>query len=181
MNKIKKPSKYKKKLLLIDLLIFILFTVVDQGLKYYVTIVLSPGESYVLQDEFLEICYTRNYGAAFGMLEGQQVFLSLITIIFFGVLCYILLKMPEKKKYNLLHISLAFLSAGALSNMIDRLYYGYVIDCFRIIKFQFPMFNLADIYISGATILLVLLFLFVYRDKDFSFLNFKQQKYRILK
>ena len=73
------------------------------------------------------------------------------------------------------------LTAGAIGNFIDRLTRGYVVDFFYFSLIDFPIFNVADIYVVVATIGLFILFLFVYKEKDLEFLNFKQNRYREMK
>lgn len=74
------------------------------------------------------------------------------------------------KKYVPVNIAATLLAAGALGNFIDRCMYGYVRDFiyFRII--DFPVFNIADIYVTAATVLFIIVFLFVYKDGDFAYL-----------
>lgn len=91
--------------------------------------------------------YTKNYGAAFGILQHQQIFLIVISII---VIITILLI-----KKNL--ISLSFILGGTIGNLIDRLHYGYVID-FIDLKI-WPSFNLADASITIGVILLIIHFI----------------------
>jgi signal peptidase II len=89
--------------------------------------------------------------------------------------------MPNEKKFNALHIWLAFVLSGTAGNMIDRIIYGNVIDMIYISKIDFPVFNLSDIFISLGTIFTIMIALFRLKEKDFEFLNFKQNKYREIK
>ena len=74
------------------------------------------------------------------------------------------------------------LFAGAIGNMIDRLLYDYVVDFIYFVIIHFPIFNVADIYVTISTFTMVILFLFFYKENDFSFLSFRQQqKYREMK
>jgi signal peptidase II len=64
--------------------------------------------------------------------------------------------------------------AGAIGNMIDRAFRGYVIDFIYVECINFPVFNVADCYITIATAVLFILFLFVYKQEDdFDFLKIK--------
>ena len=76
---------------------------------------------------------------------------------------------------------MVFLAAGAAGNFIDRLLRGYVVDFFYFSLIDFPIFNVADIYVTVATACLVILLLFVYKEEDLSFLSFNQKKYREIK
>ena len=68
--------------------------------------------------------------------------------------------------------------AGGIGNMIDRFRFDYVVDFISFVLINFPVFNVADCYIVTSVIILFILFLFVYKEKDLEFLNFKQNKYR---
>ena len=65
--------------------------------------------------------------------------------------------------------------------MIDRLKYDYVVDFIYFVLINFPIFNVADIYVTVATFILIIQILFIYDDNDFYFLSFKQKKFRELK
>jgi signal peptidase II len=67
---------------------------------------------------------------------------------------------------------MVFIAAGAVGNMIDRVFLGYVRDFLYFSLIDFPIFNVADIYVTCATILLILLLLFYYKEEDdFAFLS----------
>ena len=89
--------------------------------------------------------------------------------------------MPNDKKYNMFHIALAMMMSGALSNLADRLMHGFVIDFIYFKAIQFPIFNLADVFVTIAAIILLFLFFFIYKEDDLNFLNMKQKKYREIK
>ena len=75
-----------------------------------------------------------------------------------------------------MHIVLALVASGAAGNMIDRIHNDYVIDFIYFVIINFPIFNVADIYVTVATFIFAVLLLFYYKDNDFEFLSFKQQK-----
>ena len=79
------------------------------------------------------------------------------------------------------HVSLSLIAAGAIGNMIDRIRFDYVVDFIYFVLINFPIFNVADIYVSVSTVVLVILLLFVYQENDLSFIGFKQKRYRELK
>ena len=89
--------------------------------------------------------------------------------------------MPDDKKYKVLHALLSMIAAGAIGNMIDRMRLDYVVDFIYFVLINFPIFNVADIYVSLSTVALVILLLFYYKESDLSFISFKQKKYRELK
>lgn len=120
-----------------------------------------------------ELQYLENRGAAFGILQDHQILFLVITIIAAIILTYIYGKLPEDKKYIPLRISYVLLMAGAFGNMIDRMIRGYVVDFFYFKWIDFPIFNVADIYVTVTMIILIILILFYYKEEDLEFLGRK--------
>ena len=115
------------------------------------------------------------------MLQNQKVFILFVGIVFLAVLLFFLFKLPEQKKFRIVHVLLAVIVAGGIGNMIDRFRLDYVVDFISFVLINYPIINVADIYVVVATIGLFILFLFVYKEKDLEFLNFKQNRYREMK
>lgn len=174
-------SKQKKILLTIDLIGIILLIAVDQLTKHLAVQQLKDKPAYIILDGILELNYLENKGAAFGMLQNQKVFFIFVAIVILSVIAYVLFKIPDHKKYRALHILLSLIAAGAIGNMIDRIRLDYVVDFIYIVLINFPIFNVADIYVTFATAILVLMLLFVYKEQDLNFISFKQKKYREVK
>lgn len=159
----------------------ILLILLDQYTKYLAVIHLKDQPAFNIINGVLELNYLENKGAAFGMLQNQKIFFIFVAVIILGVIAYILYKTPDGKKYNIMHILLTMIAAGAIGNMIDRIRLDYVVDFIYFVLINFPIFNLADIYVSIATVILILVLLFYYKEKDLEFISFKQKKYRELK
>ncbi len=159
-----------------DLVLVALLVALDRFSKFLAVKSLKEKPAIPIIRGVLELNYLENRGAAFGMLQGQKVFLILIACLIMCIITYVLLKLPEEKKYTVLHILLVMLFAGAIGNMIDRLFYDYVVDFIYFVVIHFPIFNVADIYVTVSTFVMVILFLFFYKENDFSFLSFRQQK-----
>lgn len=176
-----KEKKSRIIMLLIDVLIAAILLVFDQFTKHLAVVHLKGQAPYVLIDGVLELQYLENRGSAFGMLQNQKVFILFVGIVFLAVLLFFLLKLPEQKKFRIVHILLAVIIAGGIGNMIDRFRLDYVVDFISFVLINYPIFNVADIYVVVATIGLFILFLFVYKEKDLEFLNFKQNRYREMK
>ena len=113
-----------------------------------------------------ELNFLVNRGAAFGILQNHQIFFAVITCIVLCVLVYVYVRIPCVHKYAPFHILLVLLAAGAAGNFLDRVRLGYVIDFFYFKLIDFPIFNVADCYVVVSVILLAVLILFVYKDKD---------------
>ena len=111
----------------------------------------------ILVNGVLELLYVQNTGAAFILIAVAAVLLISVFLI----------RLPKTKRYQPLHILLTFISAGAVGNLIDRIQLGYVRDFIYFSIIDFPVFNVADIYVTVSTALLVILVLFYYREEDF--------------
>ena len=120
----------------------------------------------ILIPQILELHYLENVGVAFGALKNRQwipiLFALLITVIF-SCLYY---KISKEKGFFLLKISVIGIIAGAVGNMIDRIWHGYVIDFIYAVFIDFPVFNIADCYIVISIIILAILMLFVYSEEE---------------
>ena len=123
----------------------------------------------------LELDYLENTGSAFGMFQGQRWPLLIVGVIFMAVIFLFLLRLPEGKKFDITHVLLSFIIAGGVGNMIDRFALGYVVDFFSFVLINYPIFNVADIYVVCATIGLFIMFLFIFKEEDLNFLSFKKK------
>ena len=171
----------KKLFLFLDLLMIVGLITLDQYTKYLAVIHLKDKPAYNILSGVLDLNYLENQGAAFGMLPNQKVFFIFVAIVILSVVGYVLYKMPDKKKYTKLHFLFSLIVAGAIGNMIDRIRYDYVVDFIYFVRLNFPIFNVADIYVSISAIVLIILLLFVYKEKDLYFISFKQKRYREFK
>ncbi len=172
-------SRLKKILVLAaDFLSMILLIALDQYTKYLAVINLKDRPAISLIDGVFELKYLENRGAAFGMLQNQKVFFVFVACIILVAICYVLFRMPDKKKYCWLHILLVLIASGAVGNMIDRIRLEYVVDFFYIVLINFPIFNVADIYVSVACVLLAWFILFYYSEQDFNFLSIRENRVR---
>lgn len=144
----------------------------DQWTKYMVVNRLKGNSPYIIWDGVFEFYYSENRGAAFGMMQGKQGFFFLVAAIVIAVVIYLLIKMPSDRKYLPFAGCLFLLVSGAVGNMIDRLSQGYVVDFLYFKLIDFPIFNIADCYVVVSTILLMILFFFLYSEEDLEFLSF---------
>ncbi|MBR5579013.1 MAG: signal peptidase II [Lachnospiraceae bacterium] len=169
-------SRKKGLFITADIVAALIFILLDQFTKHLAVIHLKDRPSLILWPKVFELRYLENRGAAFGMLQGQKLFFLTITCIVVIGIIYILCKIPENKKYNILHILLVLVFSGAIGNMIDRIRLSYVVDFFYFVLIDFPIFNMADIYVSVACVLLAILMIFVYKDEDLEFISMKSLK-----
>ena len=148
------------------ILSFIILIVFDQWTKYLAVEHLMNKEPFIIIDGVFQLRYLENRGAAFGMMQGQQTFFLITGIIAVIVLAYVYFKMPWEKRFLPLRAVAMFIAGGAVGNMIDRVALGYVVDFFYFELIDFPIFNVADIYVTCATIVLALLILFYYKEEE---------------
>lgn len=167
-------------LLVTDFMLFAILVIADQLTKHLAVVRLKNQAAYNLINGILEFNYLENRGAAFGVLQNQKYFFVFVALIFIGVIVFVLIKVPTQKKYYSLNILLVMIASGAVGNMIDRVRYDYVVDFIYLVCIQFPIFNMADIYVTTATVILVFQILFVYKTNDFNFLSFNPKKFREL-
>jgi signal peptidase II len=177
----KRIGMNKKLLLIVDALVLIILVVADQWTKYLAVLNLKGNDSMVLIDGIFELYYLENRGAAFGVLQNQKIFFIMIAIIILAMIVYVLYKMPYHKIYIKLHVALVFIAGGAIGNLIDRLRLNYVVDFFYFKIINFPVFNVADIYVTCAAAALVIMLMFVYNESDLEFLSFRTKKFRDVK
>lgn len=119
----------------------------------------------IIKDIF-ELAYVENRGAAFGMLQNKQTFFIITTVLVVAGILWIYHTMPMEKKFIPARITLVFIVAGAIGNFIDRVSQGFVVDFLYFKLIDFPVFNVADIYVTCAVVVLAILVLFYYKDED---------------
>lgn len=131
---------------------------VDQAAKYAVRVHMSPpGTSVPVLGDLLRLTYTRNTGAAFGMLPGGRVAFIIVSVVAVLVIAgYLVRRRPE---HAWLIVALGLVAGGAIGNLIDRAAFGWVTDFIQI-PFDFPIFNVADSSVVVGVAMLVWWLLF---------------------
>lgn len=165
-------NKKKALRIIIDILAILLLIFLDQFTKYLAVVKLKFNPPYVLIDGVLELNYLENRGAAFGMLQDKRTLFIFMTVIMLTVVFYVLLKLPEGKKFLWWQVFLCLICAGGIGNMIDRIRFDYVVDFIYFVLIDFPVFNLADILITIGTILFFIVILFLTKEEELQFLRF---------
>ena len=138
----------------------------DQFTKMLADTYLKNRAGIPLIEGVFELAYVENRGAAFGMLQNQRIFFLVLTVVALVALVYLYSKIPAEKKFYPLSVTVIFLIAGAVGNMIDRTLNGYVIDFLYFKLIDFPVFNVADIYVTVSCFVLIFLLLFFYKEED---------------
>jgi len=136
----------------------------DQFTKYLTVMNIALYEDVPFIPGLLQLTYVQNTGAAFSSFQGQQWLFAVIFVIFTVLIVY------ERIRNTMGFTKLewwciAAIYGGGLGNMIDRIRMGYVVDMIETTFIEFPVFNVADCFITcGCILLIVHLFLF---HKDF--------------
>ena len=139
-----------------EILIVVIVLIIDLLTKTIIqTNINLHREIYIIKD-FFYITYTKNIGAGWSILEGQQLLLSLVAVI--AIIGMLVWMVKNKNESMYLRLPVSLMIAGALGTLIDRLYFGYVRDFigFIIFGYHFPIFNVADMALTiGVGILFV--------------------------
>lgn len=140
---------------LIWLIVTVVVFLLDIISKFTIHHTLAYGESVKLFD-FFAITYARNTGAAFSILEGQRWLLAIVAIVISLFIIYMLYKNGRDKKLE--NFSLSLILGGALGNLFDRLYHGFVVDFldFDLGFWRYPTFNIADCAICIGIFMFIL-------------------------
>lgn len=181
-------EKKSKKTLLFSGLSMVILILLDQFTKYLAVLFLKDKPAIPIIKDIFELKYLENTSAAFGMdpisllhnifqfeaftanpelyLNVRMGFFYVLTIAMIGVFVWVFLKIPNKKRFVFIDWILIFISAGAIGNLIDRMTQQYVVDFLYFKLIDFPIFNVADIYVTCAGIVFFILGIFYYKDED---------------
>ena len=142
-------------LYILYLLTIVVFVSADQFSKFLVIKNMTENVHIELIKNFFNLTYVKNFGAGFSILQNQKIFLSVVTIIAIIVVGYLLVKSKNNEALN--RICYLLIIGGAIGNLIDRLTLGYVVDFldFYIFGYDFPVFNLADCFLTIGCMLLI--------------------------
>ena len=138
----------------------------DQFTKQIVVQQLKGQSAYVLIRNVFQLEYLENRGAAFGLFQNQRIFFYISVLVISLVVIWFYGKVPMEKKYLPLRICAVLILSGAFGNCIDRIRLNYVVDFFYFKLINFPIFNVADIYVTVAAFLLIVLVLFYYKEEE---------------
>ena len=141
----------KKKYYIVLILMLCAF---DQVSKLLVVKYLSNNDSLIIINNLLKFLYIKNTGISFGILSGQKYIIVALSILIIGYMIYEFIK-----SNNRLHlISVVLIISGALGNLIDRLFRGYVVDfiSFSFFGYEASIFNVADSFITIGVILYII-------------------------
>ena len=130
------------------------FIVLDQLVKAYVVQNIALGEIKSWIPNLVSLTYLQNRGAAFSILQDQQLLFAVITLVVVVGAIWYLHKHMEDSFWMVLGLTLII--AGGLGNFIDRISQGFVVDMFHLDFINFAIFNVADSYLTVGVIILLL-------------------------
>lgn len=135
----------------------VILVIVDQVVKFLVSTYLNYID---VIPKFIYLSLEKNYGVAFSMLWNNRLLILIISLLLILFLIYLLNKdyLSKGKNNKLLNVTYGLLFGGILGNLIDRIVRGYVIDYIGvyIFNYKFPVFNLADSFITIGVILMII-------------------------
>lgn len=136
----------------------------DQLVKYFAMTVLKGTAGIAVIPNVFHLYYVENRGAAFGILQNRILFFVLMTVIIIGAILFYMVK--QKPKSKLFYLSATCIISGAVGNLIDRIFRGFVVDMFDVRAIHFAVFNIADIFVVVGAVLLGIYFIFIDNPED---------------
>ena len=134
----------------------------------YIITILSTAVLLFLDQiaKYLAVLHLKGQAAIPIIMQGKKTFFVIGTLIFLVIVGILYHNIPLTKRFTPIRIVAVLIIAGAIGNMIDRVVHQYVIDFFYFKLINFPIFNVADIYVVVACILFILLMLFYYKEEE---------------
>ena len=141
----------------------VIFLLIDVISKLIISNLMDVYDSIIIIKDFFYITYVRNTGAAWSIFSNNTWLVILFSLIIIMFICIYIYKNKPRTRFESFGYSMIL--GGALGNLFDRIIYGYVIDFFDfyIFGYDYPIFNVADIFIVIGVLLLVIC---VWRDND---------------
>lgn len=132
----------------------VLLTLIDQLSKYIIMNYMYNGEVISIIPYVLQFRYLQNRGAAFGMMSGKTIFLSVFTLAIIIICCWLLF--TERINGMLKQTAMVMILAGGIGNLLDRVFRHYVVDFIEFTFVDFAVFNFADCCVTiGAALLII--------------------------
>ena len=190
--------KKTNKFMGLSVLTIIMLVILDQLTKFQAVVKLKNGSPFVIIDGVFELRYLGSQSAAFGFdivsffqkifkikyftenpeafLTAKMVIFAIVTIAVVILLMIFYSHIPQTKRFLGINLILIFFVAGAIGNLIDRIVNNYVVDFFYFKLINFPIFNVADIYVTVAAFAFIILGIFYYKEQDFEMIFKKKDK-----
>lgn len=168
------------------LLLLCILVALDQFSKWLICEKLDTDQHYhyVVCKHLLNFEYVENRGVAFGMFSGKQVAISVMVVLVTLCIIYVIYIIEHTltqlesvnayRKFVSLQVIGLFMIAGSIGNMLDRLRYGYVVDFIQFDFIDFPVFNVADCYVTISVFVLLIMVLFFLSEEELILLKFRK-------
>ncbi|MGI6700934.1 MAG: signal peptidase II [Christensenellales bacterium] len=156
-------------MLVFELILLLLLAALDLISKRIVVGYLNGDPEKVIIKDILTFKYAENHGASFGIFRDRPIIILVISIAAtVALLAYLII---NRKSHGFLRISLIFILGGAIGNIYDRIAFGYVRDFIDYtfletwFNINFAICNVADIFLTVGTVMLIIYVLFIYKEK----------------
>ena len=149
---------------MIYIFLFLILLIIDQYSKFIVHSTLYVGDTIAIIDNFFNLTYVQNRGVAFGLFQGKIDIVSILALIAIGLILFYFCKNFKKISF-LERIAYTMIFSGAVGNMIDRLFRGFVVDMLDFRGIWSFIFNFADVWINIGVILIIIEHLIFNRKK----------------
>lgn len=126
----------------------------DQWSKAVVLKTLSSGATVTVLPRILQFRYVQNTGAAFSVLSGKTLFLTVLTALLLAGAAVLLVLDKIPGRWN--QIAVVLMAAGGAGNLIDRIVRHYVVDFIEVLFTEFAVFNVADCCVTAGAAMLIL-------------------------
>lgn len=147
------------------MLYFVIFAAIlllDVVTKLWAVSALQHVSGIPILEGVFHLTYVENRGAAFGLFQDGRMFFIVITALLLALIIFGLKKFEARSR--ILSTGLTFVSAGAVGNLIDRIFRGFVVDFFDFCLIDFPVFNVADIFVCVGAGLVIIFIIFFEED-----------------
>lgn len=163
--------------------IIVALVLLDQYTKYYIVHSIGKHKTKTFIKEIISFEYLENDGVAFSFMSGKTLFINLLVLIMVMILlaCIYALQNSMKKtisanlkrRFTAMQILLSCMIAGAIGNLIDRVRLGYVVDFIKTDFMDFPIFNVADCYVT-VSVFIIFVILILMKEDDFRKITFRR-------
>ena len=150
-------TSYIGKRIFLPVLFVPVLILLDQLTKKWAVSSLRGHDDIILIRGVLQLRYIENRGAAFGILKDSRLFFIILTVLFAVVITVFYVSYYKRQHASMALVLLySYLTAGAIGNFIDRLLHGFVVDFIYFSLIDFPVFNVADIYITCSCVFVII-------------------------
>ncbi len=141
--------------MIISILAILILIFIDQASKFYVVKNFVEGESLPIIGNFFHFTYVKNRGVAFGVLQNKLFLITFVGVAAVGIIGYYVFQSVKKEEW-VARIAYIFIMSGAIGNILDRIYRGYVVDFIDFRGIWTFVFNIADVWINVGVVFLLI-------------------------